>query len=94
MSGTPLPLVSSIGVTPSAWNNWKLVPAGKLLVGRVMSKLSGALPLLRTTLVKVTVLPCAALATVWPVIVTAGTALTVNAKVLLLTGPTLAAPSL
>ena len=70
------------------------MPAGKLPVGKVMSKLSGVLPLLRTTLLKLTVLPCAALATVWPVIVTAGTALTVNVKVLVLSGPTLATPSL
>ena len=70
------------------------MPAGKLLVGRVMSKLSGVLPLFLTMLLKLTVLPWVALATVWPVIVTASTGVTVKAKVLLLTGPMFAAPSL
>ena len=70
------------------------MPAGKLLVGSVMSKLSGVLPLFLTTLVKTTVLPWVALATVCPVMVTASTGVTVKAKVLLLTGPTFAAPSL
>ena len=70
VSGVLLPLVSTSGVRPSLLKSWNVVPKGKLVFAIVMSKLSDPLPVLVTTLVKVTVEPCGALGTVSPVIET------------------------
>ena len=54
------PLVSTIGVTPSARNTWNVVPAGKLLAPSEMLNVSVPVPVFRTTLVNGTLEPGAA----------------------------------
>ena len=64
VSRMPSPFVSSRGVVPSALNNWKVVPAGKLLVPVEMFRVSDPLPRFQAYAVNVTIAPWAALATV------------------------------
>ena len=92
----PSPLVSTSGVVPSALYSWKVVPAGKLLPAtRVMLNVSVPLPVLVTTLVKVTVLPAGAgPATVAPARVTPAVWVTVKGTVFDDTPVTLLAPLL
>ena len=80
----PSPLVSTSGVVPPSLNNWKVVPAGKLLdAPKVMLKVSMPVPLLVTTLVKLIVEPgLAGPGSVSPVKVTAAVCVTVKGTVL------------
>ena len=80
----PLPLVSTSGVTPSALYKANELPAGNEDVATATSKLSVPLPVLVNTLLNVTVLPWAALATVEPEAVTLAVWFTVNTNVLVL----------
>ena len=60
VSDVPSPLVSVNGVTPSLLNSCNVVPAGKVLVPVVTLKVSVALPVLVSVLVKLTMAPGAA----------------------------------
>ena len=80
----PSPFVSTSGVAPSDLNSWKVVPTGKgVAVGSsVMLKVSVPVPVLVTTLVKLTVEPGLALVVAaGPVNVTAAVCSTVNETV-------------